>query len=273
MRLFSRYHLTALCVACTLVQVLLCSCRQESVLPSPSPSHGLVVLSLSADDVAFVETRGEQTLSDLSALSLSFTLSGQIADGRTIENLPLTFITTEDNAFVATVETGTYTLSAATPDKVAESDFGTPSYVGKSGEFDVKGSETATVEIHLKPRNARVSVQIDESFSKLYECTKVKLSALSPATKDTRTVTIENPSTKSPAPAAYFLLSPTDSQLTYTLYGNAHKASHQQELPESGVTGTLTLEAGHAYTLNIKANPVTGILIPVIGETHNGEFD
>ena len=268
MRLFSRYHLTALCVACTLVQVLLCSCRQESVLPSPSPSHGLVVLSLSADDVAFVETRGEQTLSDLSALS--FTLSGQTADGRTVENLPLTFMTTEDNAFVATVETGTYTLSAATPDEDAESGFGTPSYAGES-DVEVTEGETATVEIHLKPRNARVSVQIDESFSKLYECTKVELSALSPATKDTRTVTIENPSTESPP--AYFLLSSTDSQLTYTLYGNAHKASHQQELPESGVTGTLTLEAGHAYTLNIKANPVTGKLIPVIGKTHDGEFD
>ena len=272
MRLFSRYHLTALCVACTLVQVLLCSCRQESVLPSPSPSHGLVVLSLSADDVAFVETRGEQTLSDLSALS--FTLSGQTADGRTIENFPMTFITTEDNAFVATVETGTYTLSAATPDKDAERGFGTPSYAGESDEFKVTEGEAVKVKINLgKPRNARVSVQIDESFSKLYECTKVELSALSPATKDTRTVTIENPSTESPAPAAYFLLSPTDGQLTYTLYGNAHKASHQQELPESGVTGTLTLEAGHAYTLNIKANPVTGKLIPVIGETHNGEFD
>lgn len=271
MRLFSRYHLTALCVACTLVQVLLCSCRQESVLPSPSPSHGLVMLSLSADDVAFVETRGEQMLSDLSALS--FTLSGQTADGRTVENLPLTF-TKENNTFVATVETGTYTLSAATPNEVAESGFGTPSYAGESDEFDVKEGETATVEIHLKPRNARVSVQIDESFSKLYECTQVELSALSPATKDTRTVTIENPSTESPAPAAYFLL-PTDGQLTltYTLYGKARGASHQQELPESGVTGTLTLEAGHAYTLNIKANPVTGKLIPVIGETHNGEFD
>jgi hypothetical protein len=33
------------------------------------------------------------------------------------------------------------------------------------------------------------------------------------------------------------------------------------------------VEAGHAYTLTLKANPVTGILLPVVGGEHNGTFD
>ena len=62
--------------------------------------------------------------------------------------------------------------------------------------------------------------------------------------------------------------------ITYTILGTAKSGSHVQEIPSDGTTGTLAIEAGKAYPLTIKANPIDGYVRIDIGtEDHTGSFD
>lgn len=257
-------------------------CRQEDIRPqTESDGMGRIVLSLSNSDIWIdIETRAEMETFE----GYVFTLKPDGEAGETI-----TF--TDDGT--AIVEAGTYTLKA---DNLASSQegLGAPYYSGESEEFTVSAGETAEVSINLgKPKNAKITVVLDKSFTDLYDTEKESISLTfsgASSSGDDREVNLDGSHFKSDdisttvdASAGqamtshpFFFAVPDDDEggeasLSYTLSALAKKGAHITDI--SSLQGTLNIKKGCHTTLTLKANPVSGELIPVIDGDYDNEFD
>lgn len=263
-------------------------CRQEDIRPqAESDGMGRIVLSLSNSDIWLdIETRAEMETFE----GYVFTLKPDGEAGETI-----TF--TDDGT--AIVEAGTYTLKADNLDPSQEG-LGAPYYSGESEEFTVSAGETAEVSINLgKPKNAKITVVLDKSFTDLYDTEKrsdtekesisLTFSGAS-SSGDDREVNLDGSHFKSDdisttvdasagqamtSDPFFFAVSSDDEEaeasLSYTLSALAKKDAHITDI--SSLQGTLNIKKGCHTTLTLKANPVSGELIPVIDGDYDNEFD
>ena len=198
-------------------------------------------------------TRAESAVADLS--KYVFTLNGTTISGATIHDLVLDVAADG----TAKVNAGTYTLTADNRE-AANHEHGSPWYRGTSEPFTITVNETTPVSIaHGKPRNARLMMAIDESFTALYEAPVLTLS------DGDRSITLS-----STEEACYFII-PASGALAYSITAAAKAGSHATGLTPA--TGYIDIRAGYNTTITLKAHPATGIIIPVANDTHDGQFD
>lgn len=218
---------------------------------------GTGTLALSLGDAGLytdlLTTRAETPVADLS--KYVFTLNGTTISGATITDLVLEV---EDDG-TAKVNAGTYTITADNRIE-ANKEYGRPWYNGTSESFSITVNETTPVSISLgKPKNARIMMAIDESFSALYDSPTLTLS-------DTeRSLTLTSSEQE-----CYFII-PASGALAYTITANAKAGSHATDMKPA--TGYVDIQAGYNTTITLKAHPATGVIIPVINEEYNGTFD
>ncbi|MBQ9190236.1 MAG: DUF4493 domain-containing protein [Bacteroidaceae bacterium] len=236
---------------CTTLLTLV-SCQSEE--QQPTATTGTIVLSLGGTELyTELQTRAEAPVADLS--KYVFTLNGTTISGATITDLVLDV----DYDGTAKVNAGTYTITA--DNKVEANRFsGSPWYSETSESFSVSVNATTPVSIALgKPKNARIAMAIDDSFNALYEDPVLTLS------DGDRTQTLA-----SLEDACYFIV-PASGALAYTLTANAKEDSHASDMPQA--TGYVDIQAGYNTTIILKANPASGVIIPVTGNDYNGTFD
>lgn len=235
--------------------LLLSACQQDND-NQPADSQATIVLSLGdAQLFTELETRADVTVTDLS--KYVFTLNGTTKSGAEVTDLPLDV----NYDGTAEVNAGTYTITADNMDE-ANKDYGRPWYNGTSKSFtiDVNETETKTVPIALgKPKNARLMMAIDESFSNLYENPVLTLS------DGTRSIILNSTDVE-----CYFII-PADGALAYTITADAKPGSHATDMPQS--QGYVDIQAGYNTTITLKASGPEGIIIPVISGEHTETFD
>lgn len=233
--------------------LLLSACQQDSDDQLKSDGQATIALSLgNAQLFTELQTRAEGPVADLS--KYVFTISGTTISGATVTNQPL-----EVNDGTAQVNAGTYTITADNREE-ANKDYGTPWYYGTSASFTINVNETKEVGIALgKPKNARLMMAIDESFSNLYENPVLTLS------DGTRSITLNSTDVE-----CYFII-PADGALAYTITAEAKAGSHATNMPQT--EGYVEIQAGYNTTITLKASGPEGIIIPVVSGTHNGEFN
>ena len=198
-------------------------------------------------------TRAEHVVTDYSRYT--FTLNGTTISGAPITDLVLPV---GDDGIVK-VAAGSYTLSADNRE-YANADNGHPWYCGTSESFSIDVNQTLTVAIALgKPKNARITVTVDDSFTSLYENPVVTLS------DGERSVTMT-----SSEDVCHFII-PASGALAYTITAAAKAGSHATDMASS--TGFVEIQAGYNTTVRLKANPASGIIIPVLEGGHSGSFD
>ncbi|MCQ2212320.1 MAG: DUF4493 domain-containing protein [Bacteroidaceae bacterium] len=216
------------------------SCQSEDSPYSEGGARtGRIVLSLH-DVELFTEviTRATGNIDDY-----SYTLNGTDVGGNAVSSLPVTF--TDGSAIVPA---GTYTLTVTSKSAKDEA----PWYEGTSGSFTIGVGGSAAVSINLgAPKNAKIDVVFDDSFTKLYENYSLTIGE------------------KVVTSTAYV----TPGEVTYTIKASAKADSHVSDLPAEGVTTTLTVEAGKSYTLNITANTISDLLMGFGEGIHSGAFD
>lgn len=221
----------------------------------PNDGKGTIVLTLSSLNEEYAETRAE--LTDISGYI--FTLTEENGN-----KTQLSFNKEEGkNSFIASAFSGTYTLTAEnTSREASETGNGQPYYTGTSAQFTIETGNTINTSIAMgRPQNAKISFSIDSSFSDLYDLKKITLSTT------TRTIELLNTDNLE----VFFF--PEDGTLSYTIQAEAKKNSHVQEMPASGIQGTLSIEAGKYYPITLLANPATGIIIPIGENDWDGEFN
>ena len=159
----------------------------------------------------------------------------------------------------AKVNAGTYTITA--DNKIEANRFsGSPWYQGTSESFSITINETTPVSISLgKPKNARITMAIDESFAALYEDPVL---TLSDGDRSQILASLED--------ACYFII-PASGALSYTVTANAKSGSHATDMPQA--TGFVEIQAGYNTIITLKATGPEGIIIPVVEDEHNGTFD
>ena len=234
---------TLLILAWLAISQLCAGCSAEDITAEAPTEMGVLCLSLSSgDEFVRVETRAEQSLTDWSGYT--FTLN---------DGTPISF--TDGKAIIPA---GTYTLSATNSTAVVGGYTGAL-YEG-STSFTLNAGELETVELALgAPKNAKVTVTIDETFSNLYTFSSLALN------DGTKTNTIES------IDKAAFFPATTNTTLTYTLTAAAKKDSHVQDI--TNATGTVTIEAGKHTTITLGISPIDNDLIIIPnGGTHTGEF-
>ena len=230
---------------------LLSGCLNEETQPQPEQSvTGRIVLNLSDIEV-YTDAKTRATLEDFTGYV--FTLNGTAVESGTVTNQEITF-----DGDVAIIEAGRYTLTASNLATSQEGN-GCPYYEGTSAEFNLSVGGTQPVRIAMgAPKNAKLTiVQESETFSAKYE--NATLSILG------RTFNL------SPEAAGTIAYLPAGTSVSYTVSAAAKAGSHVTDI--SSVTGTIDLSAGCYHTLTLRANPVTGELIPIVSGEHNGEFD
>ena len=227
----------------------LVACQNENISDIDNNAKtGRIVLNLQ-DVKVFTEvtTRAEQAgnVSDY-----TYTLSGTTKNGTTVTDQTVTF--TEGSAIIPA---GTYTLTATSTTAQDEA----PWYQGTSAKFNLSigGTESITIDLG-KPQNAAIAVTFDASFTNLYE---------------NYSVTIGNHSVSNASAPSSTTLYTMPGTITYTIKGFAKQNSHVSDIPEAGITGTLTVAAGTRYPLNITAQSISDLLIGFGEGTHTGAFD
>jgi len=232
---------------------LLSGCLNEDTQPQPERSvEGRIVLSLSGIEVfTDAETRAAQTLDDYTGYV--FTLNGTAVESGTVTNQEITF-----DGDVAIVEAGRYTLTASNLAASQEGN-GCPYYEGTSAEFNLGVGGTQPVSIAMgAPKNAKLTiVEDDATFSSKYENAKLAIGG--------RTFHL------SPEATGTIAYLPAGTSVSYTVSAAAKRGSHVTDI--TSATGTIDLTAGCYHTLTLRANPVSGELIPVVSGTHTGKFD
>ena len=234
--------------------LLLSACQQDTDDQLKADGPATIVLSL-RDTQLFTElqTRAEVAVADLS--KYNFTISGTTISGAAVTDLAIHV----DDDGSAQVNAGTYTLTADNREEANRAQ-GRPWYYGTSEAFTINVSETKAVGISLgKPKNARLMMAIDESFSNLYESPGLTLS------DGTRSVTLS-----STEEDCYFII-PASGALAYTITANAKENSHATDI--INLSGWIDIVAGYNTTITLKANPVSGEIVPIIEGYHNGTFD
>lgn len=238
-------------IFCTAAFVL--SACQNEVEQQPV-AMGTIVLSL-GDAQLFTElqTRVEETVADLS--KYVFTISGTTISGATVTNQLLNV----NYDGTAQVNAGTYTITADNREE-ANKDYGRPWYNGTSESFTINVNDTKDVVIALgKPKNARLMMAVDDSFSALYENPVLTLS------DGTRSITLNSTDVE-----CYFII-PASGALAYTITAEAKAGSNATDMPSS--TGYVDIQAGYNTTIKLKASGPGGIIIPVVNGEHNSEFN
>lgn len=238
-----------------LVLLTVSSCRQDDTLTQLEERNvkGRIVLSLSDIEVFTSEAGTRATLDDYSGYV--FTLNGKTVEGETVSDRVITFT---DNA--AIIDAGTYSLSANN-DAASVTGNGCANYSGTTTEnftLTVGGSTTVSISMGA-PKNARVTLEQTESFSKKYNNVRVTLTA------GGRSVNLGN---AAGCEAEAFFPAGT---VSYSITASAIKDSHVTDI--NSEPGTVTLTAGKHHVISLTANPATGKIIPLIEGTHTGEFD
>ena len=233
----------------------LVACQNENISDIDNNAKtGRIVLNLQ-DVKVFTEvtTRAEQAgnVSDY-----TYTLSGTTQNGTTVTNKTVTF--TEGSAIIPA---GTYSLTATS----TTAQDAAPWYQGTSEAFTLGVGSTKSVTIYLgAPQNAAIAVTFDASFTNLYENYSVTLGehSVPPAS-----------SVPDASAASSTTLYTMPGTITYTIKGFAKQNSHVSDIPEAGITGSLTVAAGTRYPLNITAQSISDLLIGFGEGTHTGPFD
>ena len=245
-------HKIQLFICLLTLLVSLTACQQEA---DTRPADGKATIRLSLNDMQLYSelTRAEQSISDLT--NYSFTLNGTTIGGVNVTDLVLDV----DAYGVAEVNAGTYTLSANNQ-REANTDNGHPYYSSTSEPFTVDAGDYKPVSIALgKPKNARISYVIDDTFSALYESPNV---TLFDGKRSVSLISTED--------ECYFII-PASGALAYTITAEAKAGSHATDMPLA--TGYVEIQAGYSTTITLKANPTTGIIIPVVNDEYSGTFD
>ena len=229
------------------------SCQSEKLSPDTSYAKGRILFSMPTAE-PFIEDGTRATLTDLTGYT--FTLSGKDTEGHHIYGI----ITFEDNSCI--IPAGTYTLTADN-DSAAVSGLGAPYYNGTSAEFRLEAGGTETVPtIEMgKPKNTRIDLTLDESFTELYDLKSLTLS------DGSRTISLDSINLKG------FMMVPANKTLTYTIKAMAKRGSHVSDLPKKGLTKTLTVKAGYAYPIHLTAQAIEDIRIEIGNGSHVGGFD
>lgn len=230
---------------------LLSGCLNEDTQPQPEQSvTGRIVLNLSDIEV-YTDAETRATLEDFTGYV--FTLNGTAVESGTVTNQKITF-----DGDVAIVEAGRYTLTASNLGASQEGN-GCPYYEGTSDEFNLGVGGTQPVSIAMgAPKNARLTiVQETETFSAKYENATLSIGG--------RTFNL------SPEATGTIAYLPAGTSVSYTVSAAAKRGSHVTDI--TSATGTIDLTAGCYHTLTLRANPVTGELIPIVSGSHTGEFD
>ena len=238
-----------------LVLLTVSSCRQDDTLTQIEERNvkGRIVLSLSDIEVFTSDAETRAALDDYSGFV--FSLNGTTVEGETVRDRVITFT---DNA--AIIDAGTYSLSANN-DAASVTGKGCANYSGTTTEnftLTVGGSTTVSISMGA-PKNARVTLEQAESFSKKYNNVRVTLTA------GGRSVDLGN---AAGCEAEAFFPAGT---IDYTITAEARSGSHVTDI--SSASGTVTLTAGKHHVISLTASPVTGEIIPLIEGTHTGEFD
>ena len=230
------------------------SCQSEKLSPDTSYAKGRILFSMPTAE-PFIEEGTRATLTDLTGYT--FTLSGKDTEGKTI-NEEITFM--DNNSCI--IPAGTYTLTADNM-TAAVYDLGAPYYRGTSAEFSLEAGGTLTVPtIEMgKPKNTRIDLTLDKSFTDLYVLQSLTLS------DDSRTISLDSINLKG------FMMVPENYTLTYTIKATAKSGSHVTDLPAEGLTKTLTVTAGYAYPIHLTAQAIKDMMIGIGNGSHNGEFD
>lgn len=230
-----------------LIASTLVACQNESISDIDNNAKtGRIVLNLQDVEVfTEVTTRAEDNVADY-----TYTLNGTAIEGTTVTDQTVTF--TEGSAIIPA---GTYTLTATSktePDAA-------PWYQGTSEPFTLGVGGTESVSIDLgKPKNAAITVSFDASFTNLYE---------------NYSVTIGQHSVSNASATSSTTLYTMPGKISYTIKGFAKQNSHVSDIPEAGITGSLTVAAGTSYPLNITAQSISDLLIGFGEGTHTGPFD
>jgi len=234
--------------------VLAVGCQQDSDDVKPNEGCGTIVLSLTdAGLYTELQTRAEVSVADLS--KYVFTLNGTTISGAAVTN----HVVSVNDASTAEVSAGTYTLTASN-EVEANKNNGRPYYSGTSEEFTIDVNETKSVSIALgKPKNARITMALDASFTALYENPVMTLSDAS------RSVTLT-----STEEDCYFIV-PASGALAYTITADALAGTYVTDM--TAATGYVDIQAGCNTTITLKAQPASGIIIPFISGGYNNTFD
>ena len=229
------------------------SCQSEKLSPDTSYAKGRILFSMPTAE-PFIEDGTRATLTDLTGYT--FTLSGKDTEGHHIYGI----ITFEDNSCI--IPAGTYTLTADN-DSAAVSGLGAPYYNGTSAEFRLEAGGTETVPtIEMgKPKNTRIDLTLDESFTELYDLKSLTLS------DGSRTISLDSINLKG------FMMVPANKTLTYTIKAMAKRGSHVSDLPKKGLTKTLTVKAGYAYPIHLTAQAIEDMMIGIGEGSYEGVFD
>ena len=227
-----------------LLIAVLSACQTEDLPPvSQQAKTGRIVLSLPEVQLY---TEGS-TRADKAGNIDDYTYTLNSVEG-SIHEVSDSTITFTDGA--AIIPAGTYTLTATSRTAQDEA----PWYQGTSAAFLIGIGGTTTVSINLgKPQNVEIAVTFAESFTSLYESYSVTIGG--------KTV------------SANGNLYAMPGTITYTVKGSAKAGSHVSDIPDSGIVGTISAEAGTSYPVNITANPVSGEIITIADEEHGSEFD
>ena len=283
------------------------SCQSEKLSPDTSYAKGRILFSMPTAE-PFIEdgTRATQKLTDLTGYT--FTLSGTDTEGHPINGI----IKFEDNSCI--IPAGTYTLTADNQEAAVPglgAPLGAPYYHGTSASFSLKAGSTMTVPtIEMgKPKNTRIDLTLEESFTELYDLQSLTLSdgsrtislnannrqGFMMVPKNTRIdLTLEDTFTKlydlqsltlsdgsdgsrtislDDKNLQGFMMVPENNTLTYTIKATAKSGSHVTDLPAEGLTKTLTVTAGYAYPIHLTAQAIEDMMIGIGEGSYEGVFD
>lgn len=232
---------TTLLIASTLV-----ACQNENISDiDDNAKTGRIVLSLQDVEVfTEVTTRATGNVADY-----NYTLNKLDADNNIVSSTPITF----DNNNSAIVAADKYSLTATS----TTTQDAAPWYQGTSAAFELGIGGTQDVTINLgAPKNAAIAVTFDASFTNLYDNYSVTIGDHTVSTKGNLYTAI-----------------PNDGKVSYTIKGSAKQNSHVTDIPEAGITGTLTVAAGTSHPLNITAQAISDIMIGFGQGEHTGPFD
>lgn len=237
---------TLLILAWLAIGQLCTGCSAEDIAGEAPSEMGVLCLQMSSgEDFVQVETREVQTLTD-DFTGYTFKLNDE----------PISFTDGE-----AIIPAGTYTLSATNANADADAvdgGYGGPLYEG-STEFTLNAGEQKNVVLNLgSPKNAKVTIELSEGFTKLYTLDELTL------TDGTRTITPNEQ-------VAYFPATNANTTLSYTLVANANEGSHVQDI--TGAKGTVTIAPGKHTTLTLDVNPIDGYIRIDGGGEHGGVFE
>lgn len=232
------------------------SCQSEKLSPDTSYAKGRILFSMPTAE-PFIEDGTRATLADTTGYT--FTLSGTDTEEHPINGI----IKFEDNSCI--IPAGTYTLTADNK-TAAVFGLGAPYYNGTSAEFRLEAGGTETVPtIEMgKPKNTRINLTLDKSFTDLYDLQSL---TLSDGSDGSRTISLDDNHLQG------YMMVPKNNTLTYTIKATAKSGSHVTDLPAEGLTKTLTVTAGYAYPIHLTAQAIEDMMIGIGNGSHNGEFD